>query len=196
MLIGLTGCKGVGKDTAASFLIEEYHYVKLGFADILKQAVANLLDIPLNRVDTFKETGNIILSISEEYHPSLQKAISGRGFLQRFGTEMGRQTFGDDFWINLWDRQYQEIQGKSPSYIPIIVPDVRFNNEALFLNRVGGTIIEITRSGHETDGHESEEGIYRDLIAITVDNNASMESFRRRFLAVYHGLTVGVVGAS
>ena len=40
MIIGLTGYKGSGKDTAASHLVEKYGFTRVAFADKLKKSAA------------------------------------------------------------------------------------------------------------------------------------------------------------
>ena len=47
MIIGFTGVKQSGKDTAASFLVDELGFERHGFADKLKEAVAKKCEIAL-----------------------------------------------------------------------------------------------------------------------------------------------------
>lgn len=184
MLIGLTGCKGVGKDTAASCL---EGFTRLGFADKLKEAVGNLL--MMDDVDAFKDYGTVQIEIrgTANYY----RIFTGRSFLQRFGTEMGRETFWNSFWVDQWETRYQELQETS-MYVPIVVPDVRFANEAIRIKTLEGMIIRIDRPGYIYDGHPSEDGIPDDLIDAVVLNNGTVEEFQARFLAVVEGLISGV----
>lgn len=184
MLIGISGCKGVGKDTAASCL---EGYTRLGFADKLKEAVANLL--MLEDVDVFKDYGTVQVEVRGQ--ANTYRILTGRTFLQRFGTEMGRETFGNSFWVDQWETRYHELQETS-MYVPIVVPDVRFANEAVRIKTLGGIIIRIDRKGYIYDGHPSEEGINDDLIDAIVLNSGPIEEFQARFLAVIEGLISGV----
>lgn len=186
MLIGLTGHKGVGKDTAASFL---EGYTKLAFADKLKEAVASLFKIDTEYVD-FLKTDYCWIEIR---HPLSAEAISfsWREFLQRFGTEMGRNTFGENFWIEQWERSYRILNASH-----VIVTDVRFLNEAVKIHSKGGVIIEIQRPDHGPDGHASEEPLDRGLIDTIVVNDSNLDDFRNRFLAAIVGLEHGVVNGA
>jgi len=189
MLVGLTGCKGVGKNTAASFLDG---YTQMAFADKLKEAVANLFDIPIEEMHYFKNYAMVECDVQGE--SSYQLILTGRDFLQRFGTEMGRDTFGEKFWVEQWATQYDILSmTNSDAAKKIVVTDVRFHNEASRIIWYGGHIIEITRPGCEPDGHASEDGIPDDLIDATVHNDGTVDDFRRKFLAVVEGLSVGVV---
>lgn len=170
-LIGFTGCKGVGKSTAGEFLVHE-GFKQTGFADKLKEAVANLFDIELKMVEhlKFQDSVGSIGSVLLQINNVTEYDYSWREFLQRFGTEMGRETFGWDFWVDLALPDFPVVD--------TVFTDVRFDNEAARIMRFGGSVYEITRPGHEPDGHASEEGIDRDLIMGTIHNDGDMKKFR------------------
>jgi hypothetical protein len=196
MLIGLGGCKRVGKDTAAQWLIDEQGYTRLAFADKLKEAVASLFGISIEQVDHFKQEGvhvEIDLPVTSDYIND-KLVLSWREFLQRFGTEMGRNTFGQNFWIRQWSDSYTALWVMQPDEAQkVVVTDVRFENEAKEIKLQGGYIIEITRPGYNPDGHASEEPIPSILVDATVRNESNLEDFRTRFLATVEGLTMGIV---
>jgi len=56
-VIALSGYKQSGKDTIANYLVQEFGYTRLGFADILKDMVAEQYDIQRSWLDdpAFKE---------------------------------------------------------------------------------------------------------------------------------------------
>lgn len=192
MLIGLTGTKGSGKDTAASFL-EDYSVMK--FARPLKQAIADLFDLDdIAHVDALKD----YMAWIEIRHPLSSEAISmsWRTFLQRFGTEMARQNFGSDFWVDQWEKDYDNLFDlDSDAASRVVVTDVRFPNEAARIHRLGGSIIEIQRSGYEPDGHESEKPLPRDLVDTICYNTSNLEQFKVSFLATVEALKHGVTNA-
>lgn len=192
MLIGITGCKGAGKNTAADFLDG---YTQLGFADKLKEAVANLFGMHLSRVNELKEFGQIELMIDRGYPKNTtshytRRQFSGREFLQRFGTEMARNTFGQDFWVDQWEAAYNDVTVNGPT--PVVVTDVRFPNEAIRIKMLDGAVIEIVRPGHEPDGHKSEEPLPDGLIDIRIYNNGTLDDLRTKVLATVEALEVGV----
>lgn len=183
MIIGFTGAKGSGKDTAASFLIEERGYARLGFADALKNAVAALFDLTVEQVDLLKND----LCWVELRHPLSSEAItfSWRKFLQRFGTEMGRNVFGQDFWVELWEDAAHDLKR---AHEGIVTPDVRFINEADTIRAWGGFVIEIRRPGHEPDGHASEEGLPPNYIDAAITNDGDLDQFKTRVLGTIDAL--------
>lgn len=175
MIIGFTGCKGVGKDTAGQFLVDTFEFHRVAFADVLKEAVCNLFGIDLETYNKLKgndkvaETvGHVLLEVSG----TTEYDFSWREFIQRFGTEMGRNTFGRNFWVEQWEnRLYQNSIHEED----IVATDVRFKNEAEKIQRLGGVVIRITRPGHEPDGHESEEPLPDILIDGEISNTGSID---------------------
>ena len=58
MLLGLTGKKGSGKDTFADYIVEKYGFIKLAFANQLRnilKATFNWTDEHFNRENKEKE---------------------------------------------------------------------------------------------------------------------------------------------
>lgn len=193
MLVGFAGCKGSGKDTAASFLLEEGGWTKIGFADQLKRAVAALWDIPLYEVDELKNSPAYVelnTDWQDNYPLKPWYRYSWREFLQRFGTEMGRDVFGRNFWVDQWWTQYLAEPDS------VVVPDVRFTNEAVRIKELGGYIIEIVRPGHEPDGHASEQPLHPDLLDMRIFNDGTIEDFKTRVLATVEACKAGVTNAA
>lgn len=48
IVIAVSGWKGSGKDTMAEYLVNDYGYTRVAFADVLKEMVAEQYNIPLN----------------------------------------------------------------------------------------------------------------------------------------------------
>jgi hypothetical protein len=74
-----------------------------------------------------------------------------RKFLQRLG-DGGRQVFGEDFWVD-------RLMERARSYDRVVIPDVRYPNEAAAIQELGGVVIRIDRPGHVPQGHVSETAL-------------------------------------
>lgn len=184
MLVGLTGNKGAGKDTVAQFLIEDQGFVRMAFADKLKEAVCNLLDISIEQVEAWKDDPSdpVFISVWSQYSGGHHYASMSWGkFLQRFGTEMGRNTFGGNFWVDLIEQEWISTGNQH-----VVITDVRFDNEAAWIINRGGYIIEVKRPGYEPDGHASEEPLPVDMIDSTIYNNGTLRDLRTTTKAVIH----------
>lgn len=155
-LIGITGRAGAGKDTLAEMLDMAFfrmHKPKStsikSFAAPLKTATATLFDLShQHMVDRFlKET-----PLPEH------DGLSPRQLLQRLGSAI-RNEFGGRPFINLMRNRITESADDV-----IIIPDVRYQNEAEFiLSYPDSILVVVTRPSLEcrttSSSHESEHGL-------------------------------------
>lgn len=191
MLIGLKGYKGVGKDTVADFLVHRYDFRKVAFAAKMKEAVAALMDIDLKEVDDFKnnmggtlDRVEVIISIGAPLGGLVgERSMGWREFLQRFGTEMGRGVFGENFWVDLLFESIDNIVSEN-----VVITDARFENEADEIRSRGGYMIEVIRPGFEPDGHASEEPLPKELIDFEIMNDDDLRTLYQRTEAVLNEL--------
>jgi len=165
-VVGLCGYKGSGKDTVGAHLVKMYGFERRAFADKLKEAVAALFAIDPMDVDDFKNIETLRCGIFDPTRTDNQRSnhFTYRQFLQRFGTEMGRNVFGPDFWVNL--------AMSTPMTRPTVFTDARFDNELRAIKSIGGKIVWIERSGYESDGHASEQKPSDGMIDYTIYNNS------------------------
>lgn len=100
------------------------------------------------------------------------RKFSPREFLQKLGTEFGRNELGENIWV---DTLIHSLQSDG-NYI---IADVRFNNEAEAIIKAGGTIFKTVRpeleTGHNEDKHQSEVGIDSNFISFTIEANSLSE---------------------
>jgi len=180
MLIGLHGKKRSGKDTAAMLITQ---WANKNGIEARQDAFARRLKISASRAlgfvgkdedcdelcDLLKEDSLIKVSIGGN------KAweISGREYLQYYGTEAHREVFDVDFWVNttLGSKFKHEDE-------IVIITDVRFANEAEAVHKLDGDVIEIVRGYDNSDTHASEQRIPKDLIDRSIKNNGTIEALR------------------
>lgn len=141
IIVGLAGRKRVGKDTIANVLKNEYGFVSDSFAAPIRSFVYELTGIP-----ECAESDDI----KEETVPWLGK--SRRELMQTLGTEWGRKTIHPDIWINALRRRVIDNYGT-----PLVITDIRFENEAQTVRALGGWVLHVQRPGlTHADLHESE----------------------------------------
>lgn len=171
-LIGITGKKRTGKDTIAvalaSFLLENEQVT----VDI--EHFAN----PIREIgDIFGWSQEQMHNDKDQIHPIW--GISWRKFAQQIGTDVFRNTWRTDVWLRIMDMRID------PSTDFVIIPDIRFDNEADYIKSRGGMVIQVLRDTGEEDTHESEQGIW--LSDLTIMNNSTLDNLhaRCRQLATY-----------
>jgi len=167
VLIGIAGRIGSGKDTVADELVEKHGFMKMPFAGPLKTAAKVLFGFSEEQMNDreLKECVN-------EYW-----GITHRSALQKLGTECMRGVFGQDFWLKRWMLGYHTWKDTDH----IVVPDVRFENEANLIRNFNGMIIHIRRP-HNPNGipqtHASEAGIAIRSTDIVIDNVGELKQLR------------------
>lgn len=191
-LFGLIGRKHSGKDSVANIIRDatpvDTKVLRFAFADRLKNVCSQMFAFPDNTYfhDQTKK---------EVVHPEYSH-MTPREIMQWFGTDVVRKELGEDFWIDrLKIEMNKAIEQYSQTYenITILITDVRFKNEARFLE-------EFTRgvTGWETlmlyvdaderlppmdpDAHISETGVYdvRDSChhLVFIDNNSDYPTLK------------------
>lgn len=158
-IIGITGQKRSGKDTIAKLLNKKYKYEIYHFADPIKSMLSTLL----NYVDA--NDNSFFEDRKEENIDPLN--ASYRKLAQTLGTEWGRNLISDNIWVDVlaFNSQWEDA---------IVIPDVRFDNEAKWVKSQNGIIISVTRNNESNDSHASEQGIDKQYIDYAVTNDSDI----------------------
>ena len=183
MLIGLNGSKGSGKDTVGQYLVEEYGFTRLSFADKLKQSAAALFDITVEMWEEWKNDDSMKVAVYKAGDdiwfptpegPQIMQSV--RYFLQRYGTESHRNVFGDDFWVDALFKSYDPTDGGN-----YVVTDARFPNELRKIKELHGYNININRRRDVSeDAHVSEAPPPAIYIDSWFDNNTTFNNLYRQ----------------
>lgn len=205
-LIGINGRLRSGKDTAFEIIKKAcehpddpglFRVEREAFADRLKQSAAAALGVPAEDALAFcnmlKTEGTITVNLDSI--GSFE--VSGREYLQWYGTEAHREVFGDSFWIDALlpisnehpSRDTREISNKIvreqrfPGVDVLVITDVRFTNEATRILRLGGEVWKIEADKRlgplPADAHPSEHPLPDAFVTHVVPNNGTLEEFER-----------------
>jgi hypothetical protein len=146
MIVGLSGYAQSGKDTVGAFLAMHHGFTRMAFADQLRNALLALNPLV---------TANIRVAdvVDAGWEPAKARYPEVRNLLQRLGTEVGRNLFGDFFWVDqLLQRVYE--------YPNVVITDVRFPNEANAIQSLGGYVWRINRPDRPPiNSHVSETAL-------------------------------------
>ena len=170
-LIGITGKASSGKDTIAHYLWGRHAFTSIAFADPLKLAAKAMFGL------TSAQTWDA--DQKEVVIPHW--GMSPRQIFQLLGTEAAKPVFGKDVWIKRWRISYDMLSRTDH----IVVPDVRFDEEAEAIRGLGGVIVEVQRGvglQGSTGTHASELGLLK-LPDYVIDNNGTLEDL---FMQVEH----------
>ena len=164
LLVGIAGPAQSGKSTLAGEFrrIVEFRgqkYSEQPFAGPLKRMLAS---IGVDVSDLSKNTPV----------PFLDGSLTPRVLMQTLGTEWGRSLM-PDLWLRVWQH---ELDDRAQV---VVVPDVRFDNEAELIRKLCGVIIHIKRKPTAdmlaVPAHVSEAGIKRHKSDIILHNDRGIE---------------------
>lgn len=171
-LIGIAGRARSGKDTVANFIVAAIGGYRYSFADPIR---AMLAPLGVDMSDPYWQARK------EEPIPAL--GVSPRRMMQTLGTEWGRQLVNPDLWLIM---AHQRLLQNGPG---MIIPDVRFDNEAAWIRKHGGRIIHVVRPDTKAvEVHASEDGIEVQDTDARLFNSGTLEELQlsvRELLRVY-----------
>lgn len=167
MIVGVTGFMRAGKDSIANVLIEEFGFVRHGFADTLKQMAYDINPV----IATYDSDMFYLAECVDEdgWEYVKDNYPEARRFLQRLGTEGARKNLGDNIWVEALMRR---LSDPIKNYV---IPDTRFLNEARAIRSVGGEIWRVERPGCEATGHASESEMLQINPDLTIVNDGTLE---------------------
>lgn len=181
MIIGVSGYARTGKDEIAKVLVEEFGFIRMAFADKLRESVYALNPI-------------VSIGVYEDYHWNMEKnvylqdVIDGYGWdgvketvygpevrrlLQRFGTEVGRNLLGENIWV---DATFN-VMDTTKNYV---ITDCRFINEAQGIISKDGKMWRVNRPGvGPVNDHVSEIGLDDFPFDSVIYNDGSLTDLRK-----------------
>ena len=161
-IIGICGQARSGKDTFANELLL-HGYQRISMADPIKEASTLL----------FGFTNEQLFS-DEKDQIDPRYGVKPRHILQRLGTDFCR-SYHDDIFI---DRMKERIA----QHTKVVVPDIRFPNEAKAIKDMGGQIVRIHRTTDILDstskGHVSEQLVDTISAGYSIDNIGTLEQYK------------------
>lgn len=178
-IVGISGKKQSGKDTFAKYLIDNLGYTKVSFAEPLKKClyILNPWVVADDGFTTFRYQ-TIIDNYGEDVAKEKFKEV--RRLQQNFGTEVVRDNFGKDFWLDLAFRKIEQLGLEK-----VVITDVRFPNETLAIDREMGRLIKIKSNRlQHNDKHASEQDLPDYHFDRIVENNRSLEEYEETIKSV------------
>jgi dephospho-CoA kinase len=182
LILGFTGEKGSGKDTAGNYLVEKYGFERMAFADALKQVCKIVFDL----------TDKQLNDASRKEQVDERWEVSPRHLMQVVGTELFRDKLTEAFphlkgniWVSIIKQKLLKTKNKK-----VVLTDVRFENEAELLHNFGGKLIRIQRNNiiKKKDPHSSETNQLE--VNQTLQNTTSKEELYAQLDILVNNLVI------
>ena len=177
-IIGFAGKMRSGKGAAAAFLKGEYNYSYVEVADFLKSVCVELTGLSdVKELNEYKNNNNVInIFFDEAMYKRLsemtgvpfefikmkmlgKRILNVRVLLQMLGTDVLRN-YNENWHIyHLAD----EIMALRKENKPVVIGDIRFANEKLFVESLGGVVYYVNRDDNPVCSHHvSENSLSKD----------------------------------
>lgn len=191
-LVGICGSGiGCGKTSLAEALENHFGFHRRSFAGPIKQALI-ALDPSIN-YNQRREQISTFLREGIPFEHLKRESIELRGLLQRMGTEVGRNLFGENFWV---DQAFHNIQLDTRT----VFDDIRFTQEAYAILYRGGILVHVHRGDQEgdwTDGKgrpeevhvsESQNEVLKALSHLVIGNDSDLEALETRAIEMFSNI--------
>jgi len=167
MLVALFGAPGAGKDTVAKRLVEQHGFVRVAFADKVRELAYEALELQSRRcVD---DIGWDRAKRQFEFY---------REHLERVG-DGARKVFGPEFWIDAIRGEVNNLLGMGKS---IVITDLRKESEMWYVHTMeplgyNAKMWYVTRPGCEKRPFDEWK---TEWAAFTIHNNDTIEVLNQR----------------
>lgn len=173
MIIGLSGYASSGKDEVAKILVEEYGFIRVAFADKIRELLYEMNPpIPVGygleaHVEFLQDYVNLYGWDKGKQNPIIRK------MLQNLGVG-GRTVFGANHWI------VEAVKPLSPASNNYVITDVRFKNEATWIQDLySAQIWRVERPGVEAvNDHVSEHELDNYKFDNVLKNEGTLDDLR------------------
>jgi Domain of unknown function (DUF1937) len=206
-IIALAGAAGAGKDTAADYLVSQYGFVKIAFADALREEAAAAFGVGIGQfLDRAKKDEpryqfalsnctdaafvKVAIDLAISNNPSftgtrdaaqniaLTAPRSPRQILQWWGTEY-RRSQNDGYWLGGLSEKLDPL----PETQSVVITDCRFVNEVNFVKFLSpdSEAWEVQRiTVPYRANHASAIPLPGHLIDCIIDNNGTISALHQR----------------
>jgi hypothetical protein len=166
MIIGICGLKSSGKSTLAGLLCDKKGFVRLAFAEPIRDMLHAFL---LYQGASYVTIDRILHGDLKEEASPYFNGKTYRHVIQTLGTEWGRQMIDENLWVSAWLK-------KADQYFHVVCDDVRFETEAKAIKERKGIIIRLDRKGTNVgDQHRSETEIQSIQHNYTIVNDRTID---------------------
>ena len=204
IIYGLSGPAGCGKDTFADFLVFDRGFIKMSFAQKLKDMCGIAFDLNYLQLNTQEGKMTIFDSPKLLSKDAFAKIIREVGKthstpemivkLDNLGKTLTKQNIkfkrpreilqfvgteivravDDNYWITVLEKHVTEAKQN------VVITDCRFPNERALISKLGGTLIRLKRNDNPIDAgnHATETSFGEDSsYDCVLNNNGTLDEF-------------------
>lgn len=163
-IIMLSGWAGSGKDTTANYLVKNKGFVRMAFADALKNHIAKERNIPREWMDSLEGKSRIV----------------GDKTVREYLIQDGQSAREKDpeVWIKVVMKNIRDATASGKS-IKVVISDWRLPNEYTVLKREFDSVVRVRVNRFERPPIDdyTETALDKEPFEVTLDNTSTTEKF-------------------
>ena len=177
LIVSLSGPAQSGKDETGRILVQDHGFRRYAFADKMRECLLQL--------DPFVQAEGSVMRLSRliDFYGWDRAKVDYpevRRLMQAFGTEVGRNLFGENVWVDLL---FKQINAERPERV--VITDCRFLNEVQTILNLGGFPLWVRRPGVQpVNSHISDNTLTEEDTVGTVENDGTLLDLRNRVSAL------------
>jgi hypothetical protein len=181
LVILVGGLLTAGKDAFADHLVDNHGFVKLGMSDTLAEALRRLN--PFVPVPNQAHPVRYQKLLERDGYVGAKKNDEVRELLQKLGTEVGRELFGQNFWVDMARVRINEQLAVGHS---VVLTGARFPNEIALAeyweddDNTIATTVWVNRPGVAQGAHASEASVSAEDFEYVLQNDGTLEQLYQR----------------
>lgn len=184
-ILGLGGYAQSGKDTLAGQLAE-LGWTQMAFADSLRDSLLALNPIVATRWGPLGSIKRVPYHLSDlvwdiGWDAAKVKVPEVRRLMQRMGTEVGRNIFGPNVWVEALFNKAKALGVES-----LVISDVRFPNEIAKIRELGASVWVYRPGVGPINSHASDNSLSSADFSFSVNNNGSLEDLSVHARVLHH----------
>lgn len=180
MIVSLTGRAGSGKTTIANMLVDDYGFTAVSLADPLREILEKLDPWVMEAADMDSYSSLCYLVSTDGWDEAKRQNPAIRGYMQNLGQAI--RDLSPDFFVMQAEARVEQLaeDAGGNDLIRVVIPDVRFSNEARWFRSGARDYIwrVVGRAEENVRDDVSEHGIPDRLVDFTIHNTASLDTLR------------------
>lgn len=192
LVIGLGGLLTAGKDVVADHLVDKYGFVKMGMSDPLADALYVLNprilirgeseivkeQFVFDQIYSYQDIIDVVGYVEAKTIPEV------RSWLQKLGTEVGRDMLGKNIWVDAAEKKIRIAAGLGRN---VVITGIRFPNELEMINDLNSIytrslsvwVERDTARNTSTSQHASEGSVRPDQFDCTLINDKDIPALHK-----------------
>jgi hypothetical protein len=156
MIVGFVGLIGSGKNTAASFLVDNCGFRRDSFAASVKDSLSSIFGWDRELLEGItEESRNWRNTVDAWWSERLGiENLTPRLMMQHYATNICRHHLHNDLWVASLENRLRQTTDN------VVITDVRFANEIAAIHAAGGIVVRVKR-GPDPEWFDAAESVNR-----------------------------------